>query len=322
MWRALAFASTVALLVGIGAGCGLIRLGGAQGAGAGRGLVPLPELAGQARAGKIVAPSQLVSGPGAEGRIGDLFIENAFVRFVVAAQDHRCPGARGGGNLLDAAVQGGQDRMRLLVAHLGPGGQGLPVYQTVQVAAPGGEGRAAAICAEGHYSEEPAVLVKTCYELRPQARSLEITTHVENQSSSALLEFSLADRVYHGRTVRYAEGLGLYPWGRGGRTDWLSFFCDGAVWGIYSADRRRMDSVHAPGWSQLTYSEQTFARGQQHTYSRYLYVDRGAPSAVCEAMLGGLSGLDLSGLRKRAVASRLRGPTLRCAWGPKRRPRC
>jgi len=294
MGRVRAFTAIVALLAGVAAGCGLVRHRDAEGVAAEREPLPLPQLVGQSRAGIIRHPLQLLPGPGAEGRPGDLFIENAFVRFVVAAQDHLYPGTASGGNLLDAAVQEGQDRLRLLVPRLGPEGRGLPVYNRVQVVAPGGKGRPAAICAEGYYSENPGVLVRTCYELRPDAKSLRITTHVENQTSSALLGFCLADRIYHGRTLRFAEGQGLYPRGKGGRTDWLSFFYGGSVWGLYSASRRRMESVHGTGWSQLTYCQQSFAPGERHTYSRYLYADYGDPSTVCEAMLGGLSGLDLS----------------------------
>jgi len=298
-----------ALVIAVLGGC---RLVGVREARPGLTTLRAPALAGKAEAEVVTSFHQLTHGPGAEGRVGDLVIQNEFARFIVAGPDHVYPGTASGGNLLDAAVQQGEDRMRLLLSRLGPEGRGTPVYEKIEILSPGGEGQTAAVRAQGHYSENPSVLVTTVYKLRPEEKMLSIATSVHNQSATTLTDFALADWIYHGRTFRYTEGLGLHPYGRKGKTDWFSFFSGRAVWGVFSADRRRMASAHPTGHSELTYSVTSLAPDDRIGYARYLMVAEGAPSLVSEAMLSTLVGSS-SSLTCR-VTERGRGRPIEGAW--------
>ncbi|MHC4789147.1 MAG: hypothetical protein ACYS8K_08115, partial [Planctomycetota bacterium] len=206
---------------------------------------PFVALAGQSQARRVADWPSLPPGPGAEGRPGDFVLENAFVRFVVASADHRGPG-RPAGNLIDAAVQRGEDRMRLLAPLLGPAPGQKPICTSVAVEEPGGLDAAAVLVAEGHLLARPEVGVTTTYRLEPGSRQIEVATAVRNRSADMLPLFGFGDLLYHGRTLRFAPGAGLMPAGREGSSTWMSFFWAGRVWGILCAPLDSMDAVYRP----------------------------------------------------------------------------
>lgn len=70
-------------------------------------LAPRPDAEGEAPARAFVAagPADLVSGPTAQGRVGDYVLENGRVRFVIEADDRVIGPCPFGGNVIDADVR-------------------------------------------------------------------------------------------------------------------------------------------------------------------------------------------------------------------------
>ncbi|MCK4283540.1 MAG: carboxypeptidase regulatory-like domain-containing protein, partial [Candidatus Brocadiae bacterium] len=240
---------------------------------------PVVQLAGQSYAYVVRDSSLLPTGVGAEGSPGDLLLENAFVRFVVASADHAGP-AWLRGNLIDAAVQRGEDRMRLLVPLLGGSRPVRPTWETVTVANRGGPDEPGVVVSKGHLSDNASVKVETTYTLPPGARSLEITTKVLNETAGMLALFGCRDQLYHGRTARFAPSVGLFPAGKRGSSRWLAFFWQDRVWGIVAGPLGTMDGVHEVGVSELHYCTVDIPAGESRSYRRSLVAGVGGPEAV------------------------------------------
>ena len=265
--------------VGAVAGCAWLKGGGdAPGEGE-RSFVNLA-LAGRAEAGRISPHSLPMMGPGSEGRTGDFYLQNAFVRFVVGAADRFDPAPECAGALLDAAVHNCEDYMRLLTPQVGEGQPPTFVCEEVSVAEPDSDIGPASVVAAGRWSNNSDVFVRTVYRLKPASHGLEISTSIENRSGEALVDLDVGDLVYHGRTERFVEGLGLHPAGKSARTRWLSFFGGGCVWGLWAADGEPIECHHGDGYSKVSYGRFTLAPGQTRTYQRVFAVERGHPDRV------------------------------------------
>lgn len=258
--------------------CGEYR---GQTGGAGERPKPLFELAGQSQASQVTELPFLPGGPGASGRVGDFLLENALARFVVASADHTGPG-QPAGNVIDAAVQGGEDRMRLLSLLLGAEPAVRPVYTEVRIQHPGGTGASASVVASGHLPGRDEVTVVTVYSLPPDSPSLEIATTVENGTDATLAQFGLRDVLYHGRTLRFAPGTVLASRGKKSASTWLSFFWHDRSWGVVSR-MGTMEVEHNPGSSELRYATVDIPPRQARGYQRLLVAAAGGPEAVWQA---------------------------------------
>ncbi len=242
---------------------------------------PRLDLAGQSYARRVDDGHPLPRGPGAEGRPGDLLLENAFVRFVVSAPDRFVAGLPGG-NLIDAAIQDGEDRMRLLVPLLGREPRTSPVYGAARVEHPGGPDLPAVVVVEGYVAAHPSVKVTTSYTLRPGSSSLEISTTVRNEGQGTLSRFACGDVLYHGRTLRYVPGCGSRPTGRTSSSTWMSFFWEDRAWGLLCGLGGSMDGLHRVGASELLYGTVDLPPGQSRAFRRRLVAVPGGPERVWE----------------------------------------
>ncbi|MFO8007478.1 MAG: CehA/McbA family metallohydrolase [Candidatus Brocadiia bacterium] len=248
-------------------------------------LKPVLDLAGQSYVYRVSHESSLPAGPGAEARPGDVLLENAFVRFVVAGADH-LSGGPAAGNLIDAAVQGGQDHMRLLTALPGSAPRRRPLYTKVLLSEPGGLERDAVAVAEGHLHGAPEIAVKTTYTLSPGEHAVRITTEVENGTEETLPLFELRDVLYHGRTHRYAPGAGFFPSGRAGVLPWLAFFHGNFVWGLVPGGDDPAEAMHGPGQTSVLYATVDLPPGEAHTWQRRVLADQGGVDAIAAVARG------------------------------------
>jgi hypothetical protein len=240
---------------------------------------PVLELAAQSYARRVADWPYLPPGPGAEGQPGDFLLENELVRFVVGAAD------RGGpielrGHLLDAAVQGGEDRMRLLAPLLGSSPGRTPRCSAVGVTSVGGLETEAVVAAEGSLPGTPDVHVTTTYTLAPASSFLEVRTSVENRGESIVPLLTMGDVLYHGRTLRYAPGAGLMPAGRGSSCRWLVFFHGDRAWGVLRRGLGRIQADFRIGSSRLLYSTVDIPPGESRSYVRSVMAAVGGPEAV------------------------------------------
>ncbi len=111
---------------------------------------PNLELAGRAEALKIESETLVPRGPGAEGRVGDYLLHNALTRFIVGAAHRQEPCPAYAGAVVDAALYGGREHMRLLVPQIGDGVHPTVTCERVWVEGPGGPDEAAVVVADGH----------------------------------------------------------------------------------------------------------------------------------------------------------------------------
>ncbi len=109
---------------------------------------------------------------------------------------------------------------------------------------------------------------------------LEVRTRVKNNTDAMLPGFTLADRLYQGRTQRYVPGPGLWPTGQRSSAHWEAFFGGGFVWGLLGPVLAPTEGVHQAGYSLLTYSSTDLAAGEEREYRRYLLADFGGPEKV------------------------------------------
>ena len=148
-----------------------------------------------------------------------------------------------------------------------------PVYTDVSVTSAGGQASMATLVVTGHLPGQPNVAVTTTYSLAPGERMLEVRTRVQNNTNAMLPGFTLADRLYQGRSQRFVPGPGLWPAGRTSSAHWEAFFADGYVWGLLGPVLAPMEGVHEAGSSLLTYSSTDLEAGHEREYRRYLLAE-------------------------------------------------
>ncbi len=243
---------------------------------------PLLEMAGTSRAFRAGDWSPLPAGPGAEGRPGDFVLQNALARFVIAADD-RDGLRRIAGNVIDAAVQGGEDRMRLLVALIGEGAARRPVYEAVHIEEPGDLHAAAVVVAEGRVPGWEALAVSTSYVLEPDSPALRIVTRVRNTGQRMIGSLSVGDALYHGRTLRFLPDAGLMPAGRSSSSRWMAWLIDDFCWGLHVEGALPIEGVHRAGRSELRYARLDVAPGEVRTCERLLTAAVGGAEQIWQA---------------------------------------
>jgi len=243
------------------------------------------QMAGVADAVPIRADTPLPSGPGAEGRPGDWLLVNARARFVVGGEDRADPSPLYAGALLDAALHGQEDYVRVLAPHVGTGPAPSVVCEEVRALGPDTQHGAATVMAMGHWARDDAVIVRTLYRLEPDSPAIEIITSLENLGPRTLREVDLCDVVYHGRTERFVEGVGWHPSGRSGQANCFCFFADRLAWGLFAAAAMPMHTTNRDGWSRLTYCQHTVPPGEVRTYRRRLLAAVGGPEQIGREVL-------------------------------------
>jgi hypothetical protein len=262
----------------LAAGCAFDK---APAEGAWGAVEPAVELSGQAYARVVRRWDDLPGGPGVDGEPGDFLLENSFVRFVVAAAER--PGPAGlPGSLLDAAVQGGEDRLRVLAPAVGVDSLSRPACTGVSVVAEGGVDEAAIVEAVGRLRSSDHIEMTTQYRLEPDTSSLEIRTTVTNTGPEAILGLHMGDIVHHGRTICYAPDRGLMPVGRRTQSKWLAFLSKPLVWGLLSAPLGRIDAVHRQGEMEARYTVDLIPPGESRSYRRYLAAEVGGTARIAQ----------------------------------------
>jgi hypothetical protein len=198
---------------------------------------PVPSLAGRALAARIERPEQLIGGPTAKGRLGDLLIANEHLRVIVGAAQHSEGYNLYGGTLLDADVArpvGAAGRSTfgeiLLSRQLY-----VNAPDVVEVVADGRDGNAAVVEARGEEIEFPllsAVLgdqldalgprlgVTVRYVLEPGAHHLRIEYVLHNQLETEVYTvLGLAGFIFGDGAQPFLEGSGFATPGEGQPAD-------------------------------------------------------------------------------------------------------
>jgi hypothetical protein len=265
---------------------------------------------GEVRAGVIDAPEQLIGGIAAEGRLGDLLIENERVRFVIQGVREGSSYIGAGGHVLDADIvrpagEAGHDVLE--DGFTMPGFGRILAPRTVEVIDDGRDGLAR-IRTTGEDVPLPyfvgalesetllraqGLTVVTDFVLRPDTLLLEVTTTIT--ASIPANNVTLGDGLIGARerAQPYTSGLGLLT--DSGDKDVAAFIGlhnDVAVALLGPADTTLAGSAAAgllPDSLQLQFGfDETvdLAAGESHTWTRWWGVGRDL-AALTDARLVG-----------------------------------
>lgn len=153
-----------------------------------------------ARAFRIESPGDLLTGPAAAGRIGDVRLDNGRAAFVVQAiGDGPFGFSAGGGNLIDAALlPDGRDALGQVWLYLADEYPRQAFYTDLAVGE--GEDGEAIARARGHDVRNAEIEIETVYALAPDAVALRVTTSVWNRSGVPVERYGVGDAILWGAT--------------------------------------------------------------------------------------------------------------------------
>ena len=163
-----------------------------------------------ARAFAIEDPADLLRGPHAAGRLGDVRLDNGRAAFVVQALGEPFGFARGGGNLVDAAaLPGGRDELAHVFLYLDEDFPRQATYRELGfVEGPPGE---ALVVARGTDSRDPQLEIETIYALVPGSAALRLTTILRNRGPQPKTGFEVGDAILWGGAAPATAGLPPCP---------------------------------------------------------------------------------------------------------------
>ena len=171
----------------------------------------------QARAGRITKASELLSGPRAQGQLGDFKLYNSRVGFVIRSAENRQGFFNQGGGLIDALRTGGQDELEEIYPLAGL----VRVLRPLSITAintPGFTGQAIIrvrgideglhmIDATGIVLDDQDLEVQVDYILEPEAAYLRIVTTLVNRG--------YYKTVYIGDSLQWGDDLEAFTPGLG-----------------------------------------------------------------------------------------------------------
>jgi hypothetical protein len=233
-----------------------------------------------ARAFRARGPADLVNGPNAAGRPGDMVLENRYVRAVI--DDVRGGGgfALSGGQLLDLAPRdGGQDELGQVFNFLGQFPRQL---RYTAIRAEVGRDGTARVVVSGEDPRTPGLVGETVYSLGPDDRALTLTTTLVHRGS-APTEVGLGDAIQWSGAEHWAPGRGF---SLRGQTEQPYLAGVGARTAYAYAAPRPLFGSHGGNWSNPMQLRTTLAPGASVTYTRRIGVARANDVAGALAATG------------------------------------
>ena len=243
----------------------------------------------------ITSESDLLTGSGADGRVGDVLLENGVARFIIGALDHEPQNAASGGHLLDAATEESSvDVLDHVFAILGDWPR-QAIYNSLHILSSGSD---AIVVVSGSDSDHVGCEVTTRYRLAAGVPSLEIETVIRN-TTGVPIEVAGGDAIGWGDAEHFVPGYGFDVTGLTTLYDeWVA--AEGEASYGYCPPVGSMSSVHGSDWTDSTVLETTLAAGDSAVFQRLVAVGRHLSDA-CDAVhaargtaVGLLEGLVLS----------------------------
>ncbi len=248
-----------------------------------------------ARAFLIERADQLLSGPGAEARVGDFRMENPHVVVLVGDVDHQVGFGASGGTVLDAAMRhSGQDALGQLLLFLDNTWPRQALYREVLVVEPGGAGKRAVLEVHGRDTQDASIVITTRYILPADARALTIETRV--RSPRAISGFELGDALQWGHSRAFAPGVGHALARQKPTVPWLAAEAPGVSYGWVSQSPT-MTTINGAGWSDANVITADLEPGKEVLYTRHLTIGDGSLGSALEPIfkLGDTPTREVSG---------------------------
>lgn len=237
----------------------------------------------------VTDPTQLVGGPAATGRVGDVVMYNDVIRVVIDAIDHPTGFAQSGGNIVDAdRIPGGNDQLaqvftylenafprhfvynKLTITHNGSGGQGS-------------DGQKAEVVVTGVDSRDPSILGVTRYQLEPGQATVKIITDVYNFGPASVRNYEIGDSLQWGLTEHYVPGLGTQVSGRTTTSAWVAGVGEGISYGM-GLVASPLAGPHGNGWTDVIGGRATIGRSAYVSYERLFVVGTGDTASITSVL--------------------------------------
>lgn len=301
--------------------------------------LPLDELlgAGQARAGKVTRDSELIGGPVAYARSGDVYkLYNSQVRFLVQDAGTSVGLDLYGGNLIDADLvrpgddgRNGNDLFRETFPIVG---LRVPQPTAIEVVADGTKGGAAHLRVRA--TDGPAGIlpqldaiahelggeITTDYVLEPDVPYLRITTTYRAPPDQRLDSLILGDFLSFGASLSILSPENGFT-GDASEVSFIASAGRGTSYGyVFPDGNLQLPLVDASGTVTML-KNVPLAPGDSVDVTRYLVVGGGDPASVARAMYGlrGLRTVQLSGVVRDGDGAPVRSghvTLFRAPYGP------
>lgn len=163
-----------------------------------------------ARAFVIEDPADLLRGPCAAGRLGDVRLDNGRAAFILRALGEPFGFSRGGGHLVDAAtLPEGRDELGEVLLRLDEDDRRRVEYRELGFleGAPG----EALVVARGIDTRDPQLEVETIYALVPGSAALRLTTILRHVGPQPPAAFEVGDAILWGVASPQAAALPACP---------------------------------------------------------------------------------------------------------------
>lgn len=233
---------------------------------------PAPAAPGSARAayaGRMTQTAELLTGPQAEGQIGDFILTNGAVSFVIEDLENTHGNGATGGNVLDAAASPAwSDELGHMFTLLGEWPR-QAAYDTVRVENDGVGGGSASVIAVGEDTGNRDIKVVTRYILSPDVTFLEIETSVTNEGSTAIDGYG-GDSIDWGFTTIFAPGYGFDPQWSITTGEWIGSLGSAGASYAYTLPEGQLRAAHGASWSELTAETATIEPGGSMVFTRFL----------------------------------------------------
>jgi hypothetical protein len=274
-----------------------------------------PALADLPSAEQIVDASQLISGLGAEGQIGDFLMWNGVLAVVIEDAGNAHGDGMSGGNIVDAAVLPHWED--LFGTHFtfvgGPSVQA--VYDTVYIESDGSGGEAVVV-AEGIASGDPSLAVRTFYSLEADVPYLTIETSITNNGTTST-EYSGGDALNWDYGDHFVPGYGFDVTGVTTFSTWLAGGAGGIAYG-YLVPTGTVKSTHGTLWSDPVISSGSLSPEESAWMSRVFVVGGmgiGSVSDVAHELRGEQVGTVAGTVRDASTGDPIEGATIDCEVG-------
>lgn len=217
---------------------------------------------GASQALQITSTSQLISGPDADGVVGDYLLANDSVEFVITDIPHAVSNANTGGQCIDAALLGGLDDFDLFYLYLNNQYPRQGNYSSLQIISAGTPDDSAHIRVSGVDSYNSNIGIITDYILYDGTTSLKAVTSFTNNSAETLNDYGIGDA--------FAWGSIPFVPGNNSMCDWLASTTENTVYGYYYSES--FAAVHGSYWSDATLENVNIYPNGSVDMTRYLTV--------------------------------------------------
>jgi len=274
-----------------------------------RGGSPAPRPDPEVDVRVIEDPQDLLTGPGADGRVGDVLLRNGAASFIISAVDHAPEGAASGGHLIDAVhTSAPTDLIEHMLMTLGDWPR-QAVYDSLTIADHGDEVVAAVL---GRDADVPGLSVTTRYVLAAGEPAL-LCESVLMNTTGGTVDVELGDSIAWGEAEHFVPGYGFDVTGLTTLYDeWVG--AHGVASYAYCTETTSLSCTHGIDWTDARTAQASVAPGESLVQRRYLCVGGALSEAgdAVHAIRGTPTGTVRGGLTAQDSGLPLTGVALDC----------